>query len=344
MKSNVARTIVAAPLLFAVLVTCGTALKGKQHWSKKWGPLVPHKSFPADCELCHISKDWKTIRPDFKFDHKKETGHALNGAHNRAACLRCHNDFGPVSMYTARGCVGCHADVHRSTMGNDCLRCHTESSWRATGLVAEHARTRFPLVGRHVAAACVQCHPEAPTGTFRGAPIRCEQCHQNDLARATSIDHQAQGWTNRCEQCHTPVAWGASGFTHSFFPLTGAHKSARCEACHEGGQYGPLPRDCYSCHQDDYARAPNHTDFSRQCQQCHGTSTWRGATFNHRFRLRGEHNVDCSVCHVGGDTRTVFCFACHEHSREKMDDKHKERNGYTYSSPACVQCHPTGDD
>jgi hypothetical protein len=306
------KLIVASVLLSILLATCGTFRKGEQYWNRKWGPLVPHKSFPADCDLCHLPDGWQSIKPDFSFDHENETGHALNGAHERAACLR--------------------------------LRCHTESSWRATGLVAEHARTRFPLVGRHVAAACVQCHPLAPTGTYRGAPIRCEHCHQADLARALNPDHAAQGWTNRCERCHTPAAWGASGFLHSFFPLTGAHGRAQCSACHTGGDFGPLPRDCYSCHQDDYARAPNHDSFGRQCQQCHNTSTWRGATFNHRFQLRGEHNVDCSVCHVGGNTQTFTCLVCHDHSRTRMDDKHDEVSGYSYNSSACFSCHPTGGD
>jgi len=344
MKSNAGKAVVAALLLATLSITCGTFRKGAQHWDDKWGPLVPHDSFPGDCDLCHLPDGWSSIRPDFSFDHEAETGHALEGAHARAACLRCHNDFGPVAMYAERGCVGCHADVHEAQMGRDCLRCHTESSWRATGLVAEHARTRFPLVGRHVAAACVSCHPQSPAGEFRGAPIRCEQCHAADLARAVNPDHQAQGWTTRCERCHTPAAWGASGFTHSFFPLTGAHRTIACSACHTGGVFGPLPRDCYSCHQEDYARAPNHADFPRQCEQCHSTATWEGARFNHRFPLQGPHRVDCAVCHVGGNTSTFNCLVCHEHSRAETDDDHDEVNGYRYESSACFQCHPTGRD
>ncbi len=405
------KAVSIALLLSVLAATCATSSKGKQYWNSKWGPLVPHKSFPTDCKLCHFPDGWESIRPEFSFDHAKETGHELKGAHTRAACLRCHNDFGPVAMYTARGCVGCHADIHRSSMGNDCLSCHTESSWRATGLIADHARTRFPLIGRHVATACIQCHEQAPTGMYRGAPIQCEQCHQPALAQARNPDHVAQGWTNRCDRCHTPISWGASGFSHSFFPLSGAHRAAACNACHTGGVFGPLPRDCFSCHQDDHARAPshenfsrqceqchntstwegarfthtnfpltgahvaaqctdchttgvfgplprdclschqddrarapNHQDFSDQCEQCHGTTTWKGATFNHRFPIAGPHNVNCTVCHVGGNTSTFTCLVCHDHSQSKMDDKHSERAGYSYNSAACLRCHPTGRD
>ncbi|MHC4959592.1 MAG: hypothetical protein ACYTGN_14595 [Planctomycetota bacterium] len=325
-----------------LLVTCGTALKGRQFWHDKWGPLVPHKSFPADCKLCHVADRWDQVRDDFTFDHEKETGHALKGAHELAACLRCHNDFGPVEAYAARGCAGCHLDPHRSQLGNDCLRCHTESSWHAGGLVAEHARTRFPLIGRHLAVACVLCHPRAPTGEFRGTPIRCEQCHTADLARATSPDHTGNGWTTRCERCHQPTTWSGGGFSHQFFPLTGAHAVIACNACHIGNVFGPLPRDCLSCHQDDQARAPNHDVFPRNCEQCHNTSAWEGAPFNHRFRIQGPHNVACNTCHTSPNV--VNCLSCHDHNRTDMDDEHSEVDGYTYASSACIQCHPTGED
>ena len=57
-------------------------------WSEDWGPLVPHKKFPSDCSLCHVPKRWDVMRSDFRYDHKKETGFALEGAHAKAACLR----------------------------------------------------------------------------------------------------------------------------------------------------------------------------------------------------------------------------------------------------------------
>ena len=70
--------------------------------------MVPHDTFPGDCNVCHVPESWETIRKDFNFDHETETGIALEGAHARAACLRCHDDRGPVSMYMAHGCGGCH--------------------------------------------------------------------------------------------------------------------------------------------------------------------------------------------------------------------------------------------
>ena len=327
-----------------VLATCGSTLAGRQHWSRKWGPLVPHKTFPGDCSLCHVGDSWTVLRADFQFDHAEVTGVPLLGAHAQAACLRCHNDYGPVAAYVARGCSGCHTDIHEGQLGKDCKRCHTEGTWRPHGVIADHARTRFPLVGRHIVTACILCHPAAPTGEYRGAPVQCAQCHRDDLARAASPDHRRLGWVNRCERCHIPTRWGGGGFLHAFWPLTGVHAVIDCSSCHVGDDFGPLPRDCFSCHQDDHARAPDHDFFPRRCESCHNTTTWSGAIFNHRFPLRGPHRLSCSDCHTTPDPRAFSCLTCHDHSRVKMDDKHSEVTDYRYDSAACLLCHPNGGD
>ena len=392
-----------------MLVTCGTTDNARHRWNERWGAIVSHDSFPADCGLCHVPDRWDKLRDDFRFDHEEQTGHALEGAHERAACLRCHNDHGPVKAYVARGCGGCHLDPHQDRLGGDCLRCHTQESWRPGGLIAEHARTRFPLVGTHAAVACVLCHKRAPTGDFRNAPTRCELCHQTDLARARSPDHAQNGWVDRCERCHTPTTW-PGGFLHSFFPLTGGHALNDCSRCHTGGfgpissacyschkadfdgapnhasgnfsktcqqchttadwnaridhsffpltkghalsdcsrchktGIGPLPADCYSCHKADFDGARDHALFPKTCENCHTTRTWKGAVFKHRFPLRKEHNVDCSVCHPGNNTNSFSCLDCHDHRKSEMDKEHDEVGGYRYDSAACLQCHPNGED
>ena len=334
--------IISVVFALLLLVECASVLVDRQDWSDEWGPLVPHKTFPGDCSLCHISDDWRVLRKDFKFDHAAETSVELRGAHARAACLRCHNDFGPVEMYAARGCAGCHIDIHRSQLGMDCTSCHNENTWRPIGLVGEHANTRFPLVGRHAATACVLCHERAPTGDYRGAPLHCDQCHMDDLRRAAAPDHRRLGWVNRCERCHIPTSWGGAGFTHSFYPLTGQHAVINCNACHIGDTFGRLPRDCFSCHMDDHARAEDHDIFGLACQQCHNTTTWEGAVFNHRFPIKGPHKLDCIECHVDPNPRNFDCLSCHEHNRIDTDKDHDEVAGYTYDSPSCVRCHPNG--
>lgn len=318
-------------------------------------------------------------------------------------------------MYLARGCGGCHIDPHKSALGLDCLRCHEQESWRPRGLIAEHARTRFPLFGAHAAAPCERCHERAPVGDFRGAPVECDLCHRDDLARATSPDHIQNGWVQDCQRCHTPSMWARAGFSHGFFPLTRGHAGLDCVRCHTSGAYGPIPSDCNSCHKDDFDGAPNHVsagysrdcarchstrswdslrvqhdffpltkghsglacsrchtngtlgrlpsdcsschqdDFQRapnhvslgyptDCSQCHSTSRWTGASLNHRFPLRGPHNVDCAVCHQGGNTSTFTCLVCHEHNKSTTDSHHREVRNYTYTSSACYSCHRSGSN
>ena len=116
----------------AALVLAGACLTQstesvKQHlWWSGLGPVLPHETFPADCSLCHEGTDWQGVRADFEFDHEAETGVPLEGAHARAACLLCHNDRGPVSTFAAQGCAGCHEDIHRGQLGQDCTKCHEQ--------------------------------------------------------------------------------------------------------------------------------------------------------------------------------------------------------------------------
>lgn len=331
-------------ILFTLFVVdCGGP--GHVGWDEEdWGPLVPHRTFPGNCGLCHVPERWDVLREDFTFDHGKETGHALEGAHASAACLRCHNDRGPVAAYVARGCGGCHADPHSGSLGLNCERCHGPTTWRPTGLIAEHARTSFPLFGAHLAAPCERCHPRAPVGEFRGAPASCEHCHADDLARATAPDHAANGWTKNCERCHRPSTWSGAGFSHSFFPLTGGHSGVDCVACHTSGSFGPIPRDCVSCHSDDLTRAtnPDHAanGWTSSCERCHTTTSWSSANFNHNFfPLTGGHGgLQCVRCHTSGTFGPIpsDCNSCH------AQDYQGAPNHVALGYPTdCTRCHST---
>lgn len=176
-------------------------------WWAGFGPVLPHDTFPGDCSLCHAGNDWQRVTEDFEFNHAKETGVELQGAHNRATCLRCHNDRGPVAVFTARGCIGCHEDVHTGTLGSECTTCHTQETWQPFGQRELHDRTRFPLIGVHASTACHRCHPGAEVGRFTPTDAECVTCHASDLARATNPNHVALGWIDRCDRCHLPRTW-----------------------------------------------------------------------------------------------------------------------------------------
>jgi len=291
---------IAATLL--VFASCGLVSRharsvAQQHWRRDQGPVVPHDTFPKDCSLCHEQGSWHKIRDDFQFDHAKETGLALFGAHGRAQCLRCHNDRGPVAVFAKKGCAGCHVDYHRGQLGSQCQQCHNECNWIPGGQFALHNRTRFPLVGAHTAVACFRCHPGAQVGNFIRAPVACEACHQQDLQRTRNPNHIAQGWTQDCDRCHQPIAWQSAVFNHSQFPLLGAHRTVNCSHCHANGVFTGLSHDCASCHLADFRSTtrPNHvaSGFPMQCQLCHNVVAWQGAVFDH-----AGVTSNCVVCHL----------------------------------------------
>ena len=176
---RLARRALWALLTLVGLVACGTLVEPHE-WQPERGPVVPHDSFPADCRLCHEGNGWNQIKADFSFDHEQETGVALLGAHRQAECLRCHNDRGPVETFAARGCRGCHVDPHRGKLGQTCEACHQETDWNPRAAIAEHASTRFPLVGAHAVTACWRCHPGAQVGNFEGLSPDCVSCHLED--------------------------------------------------------------------------------------------------------------------------------------------------------------------
>lgn len=192
----------------ALVVACVTQTPGaaaRHRWWSGLGPVLSHDTFPGDCSLCHDGGDWLKVSDDFSFDHEKETGVPLYGAHLEARCLLCHNDRGPVATFAARGCGGCHEDVHFGRLGQNCRECHQEETWRPFGQVARHNRTRFPLVGVHADTACRRCHPGAEVGNFVPTDTECVTCHADDLARTTN--HVGLGRTTNCDRCHMPTFW-----------------------------------------------------------------------------------------------------------------------------------------
>jgi hypothetical protein len=206
-RKKTSRLAITAALVYLgfACVTQSSSTVMQHRWWAGLGPVLPHDTFPTDCTLCHIEGDWQTLREDFHFDHEKETGVPLVGAHAEARCLRCHNDRGPVAVFTARGCSGCHEDIHAGDLGNDCTTCHRETTWQPFGQIELHARTRFPLDGAHAFTSCRRCHVGAPVGNFLPIDTNCVTCHRDDLARTTN--HVGLGWVDRCNRCHMPTLW-----------------------------------------------------------------------------------------------------------------------------------------
>jgi hypothetical protein len=80
-----------------------------------------------DCARCHSSNGWRL----WQFDHGKETGFALTGAHGKLACEACHVRP-PDEVKPKRDCLSCHEkdDVHVGQYGRLCDRCHSTVTWK----------------------------------------------------------------------------------------------------------------------------------------------------------------------------------------------------------------------
>jgi len=304
---------------------------------------------PRDCVNCHSATTWGRGR----FNHEA-TAFPLTGAHRAVGCLDCH--VSGRYRGTPSSCIGCHrADYDRTVLPNhaqagfstDCLSCHGTTTW--AGLGFDHtSRTRFPLTGAHRAVTCLQCHAD---GVYAGKPTTCVSCHQTDYNTTTSPRHVLPAFTTTCTDCHTTTAWNPATFDHNRtqFPLTGAHRVVTCEQCHGDGVYAGKPTACAACHQTDYDNTtdPRHTltAFPTTCATCHTTTQWAGATFTHSWFRTPHHGIrDCADCHTNPNDYKVFaCILCHEHDKTSMDNKHRNRSGYTYDSNACYSCHPRGD-
>ena len=314
-------------------------------------PAHAASGFPTTCQQCHSTTTWLGAGVDHSL-----TAFPLVGAHRAVACTSCHADG--VYRGKSTACVSCHQAAYTASLrpphsqlgfSTVCTTCHTMVTW--TGATFDHNSTRFALAGAHRAVSCSGCHAD---NVYRGKSMLCVTCHQARYTAATSPPHAASGFPTTCEVCHGTTAWTPATFSHATtrFPLTGAHVTKPCAACHGDGVYRGKPMTCISCHQRVYTATtnPNHAaaHFPAACESCHTTTRWTGATFNHDASFfpiySGKHKgkwTVCADCHTVPTNYASFsCFSCHRQS--EMDNKHRGRSGYRYDSLLCYQCHPRG--
>ena len=302
-----------------------------------------HKpSLGADCRVCHSTAvPFKEARS--RFDHSK-AAFQLTGAHRTVTCAKCHVNQAFKGLKFAQ-CTDCHKSPHRQPMGNACTSCHTNDSWKTARV--DHARTAFPLRGKHAEVACAKCHTRPPLQAALKFD-RCATCHQDPHRGAFKQD---------CSGCHNESGFGRGTFDHATgtkFPLTGAHAPLACAKCHKnaaGASAGParvvdfrgLATACASCHKDVHK-----AELGKACEACHTPVSFRVPGFNHprlpEFFAGQHQGVPCAKCHVarapGAPARTgvpvdgwtfknlpTACATCHQ-------DVHLGQVG-----TACEACH-----
>lgn len=309
-------------------------------------------NYDQNCSVCHTTDDWQVTN----FNHNL-TRWPLQGAHNGVACARCHTG---QFRGTPTQCYSCHQDDYNNAQNpehrnagfpQECNSCHSLDGWRPAQF--DHDRTQFPLRGAHRQVRCADCHLN---GQYAGTPQECYFCHRADYENAQNPNHRNAGFSQECNSCHSVEAWRPAQFDHdrTQFPLTGAHRQVQCANCHQNDQYRGTPRECYPCHQADYANArnPEHRNagYPLACQSCHTTNGWSPANFDHDGRwfpiYSGHHRgrwETCAICHTDPNNFRIFsCITCHEHDRDRMDREHREVRDYQYNSDACYRCHPRG--
>jgi hypothetical protein len=170
---------------------------------------------------------------------------------------------------------------------------------------------------------CLDCHQAAYTVASRPVhvnvmPVTCESCHQTS------------GWT--------PVRQIPN---HSWFPLANKHAATDCKDCHtKGYRQGDTPKDCYGCHQNDYASAqhPVHNGISTDCATCHDDAGFRPSRFVHPWPLTGKHApTQCVQCHQGSPPAwkvSTACADCHA-----ADYAKSTYPGHQTFPKTCTDCH-----
>ena len=320
--------------------------------------------FPTTCDGCHRFSDaaWKPAA----FNHSTSTTFPLVGVHATSPCAKCH--VNNVFKGTARDCYTCHrtdftgatTPVPHTGFVTTCDTCHknTDSTWSQKSAFNHSAY--FPLAGAHVTAPCAQCHKSGNYLTVATSP--CSACHMNDYNTAKSpVNHTASLFPTTCDSCHkfADPTWFGATFSHTTFPLVGAHATTACATCHNppyapsANNYTTVPTSCYGCHVKDFNGATTpvpHTGFVTTCDTCHKNTdaTWsQKSAFNHSayFPLAGAHvTAPCAQCHVNNNYLTVAtspCSVCHmnDYNAAKAPVNHVA----SLFPTTCDSCHKFSD-
>jgi hypothetical protein len=229
------------------------------------------------CADCHSEKEWKDTKG--RFDHDK-TKFQLRNAHadSKVKCNACHKDLRSYRK-TPLDCLSCHKkdDKHEGQEGKDCERCHGDKSWKVTNF--DHGRTKFPLTGRHITAACKDCHE---TARYKDAKRECYSCHKKE-------DKHKQKLGTRCDLCHNARTWSVWDYDHdkrTKYKLEGKHRKVACELCHTreahaGKDIALVATNCVSCHRGDDI---HDGSFGVRCEQCHVAASWKQVSNRMTFK------------------------------------------------------------
>lgn len=314
--------------------------------------------------------------PPELYEHAHVGGLSLTGKHAELGCIKCHVNAENAMLIEGQrrflgltqACTGCHNDVHKGELGNDCAKCHGQERPFKEVPAFQHPKS-FPLVDGHAHRRCSECHTtpgQFKVAEFKSLETSCAMCHSDDYERTSRPAHAVAGLGTDCATCHDAVKWIPARFEHpGKFVLSGAHATRTCNDCHSAGarqsevlafakaESERQGSGCVACHQDDFDRTarPSHkiAGLGTDCATCHGVERWTPANFVHdtRFPLVGAHTtIACATCHSAGKAqeqvlafdKTRSCVACHAspHDEKLMIAVARTRGA---NVDACVVCH-----
>ncbi|MEZ4875728.1 MAG: hypothetical protein R2793_09845 [Flavobacteriaceae bacterium] len=323
----------------------------------------PHNNqLKGSCTQCHTVFSFNQFNGKGRFNHNT-TGFALKGSHKAVDCFSCHTKSNnPLTVFQDKlsfeenNCIACHEDFHEGKYGNDCAKCHNETSFLALNNMDffDHSVTDYPLEGNHLGVDCRKCHIERFS-----TPIdfsACKNCHDD----YHNGEFSENGFSPDCLECHSLE----KGFDYSLytleqhqttpFPLEGAHIATPCFACHvseddDRWTFRNIGTSCVDCHLDFHEGFIDQKYYaSESCESCHNNDSWVSVDFDHtktQWPLTGQHTkTQCSACHFTfsekGDIISqkfsnldTNCAACHENVHEDLF----AINGVT----DCNRCHVT---
>ena len=280
----------------------------------------------------------------------------MRGAHKQLDCEKCHTasqkavgDF-QVQQFSGLKynlCTNCHRDEHKGSFGTNCLKCHSENTFKQEDVAGafNHQTTRYPLVGMHATVECALCHTKEDRFKLTASFDQCSDCHADNHAGI----FQKPERDNSCDQCHSvrgffPPLFGVIEHRNTRFAIDGAHLAQPCIFCHEQNDepvYSWNPLACESCHSTIHGKQfLRYQQNGNWCENCHKTSEWTDLSFDHAttfFPLTGKHtDLACAACHKSSDDVVLYedtnssCNACH-------DDVHSKQ----FDEQICEDCHST---
>ncbi len=324
----------------------------QQNFNSTTNPSHLNLDFSNLCTDCHTTDPgWKPARFEA---HDNLYFPIYSGAHRGEwdKCMDCHIQ---PETYSVFSCTTCHEhnqpgtdSQHNEVSGysynsTSCYACHPTG--RSEGAF-NHDATGFPLKGAHIQVQCLDCHSNGYAGTSN----LCSSCHTSNYNQATNPNHVSAGIATECETCHSAEGWSPSIFNHvatTGFDLSGGHAGRQCVDCHQGTT-GNASSECISCHQENFNQAENHVaqNYPLNCLQCHTTTNWAGATFDHNstnFPLTGAHvATECAACHTNGYSGTpTTCASCHQTNYNETVNPNHNSIGIPTN---CDECHTTEPD